>query len=248
MRKKHIQNYLTVFAVALLAVSSSASAGWWPWGKSVDEKAREAFNGEKWEKAVSLYTKAIDKKGHQYAFYFNRGKALAEMGRNQEAIQDLDQAEALIPANAVDVAAVRAMEYYEVGKYDKALEDCETVIEKDAASGPHLVLKGIISYKDGNFKEAARLLIAAEDYVASSSEEGLQRAKFLSGALFTLKKYVKAKDIFFSQYFNLKAEEALSEEDYYTAGALFHVTLNEEKAKKYWDKLSDEYKREKGLK
>ena len=95
-------------------------------GASLEDarKANEAYNSGDYEKAITLYKKAIDATPDNTKLYFNLASAQAKNGMTQEAIRTFEQYKSM-----TDDADARAKANYNIGKvlseakkWDKAVD------------------------------------------------------------------------------------------------------------------------------
>ena len=82
-------------------------------GASIDDarKANDAYDNGQYEKAISLYKKAIDADSENAKLYFNLASAQAQAGQTQEAIRTFEQYKTM-----TDNAEERAKANYNIGK------------------------------------------------------------------------------------------------------------------------------------
>jgi len=82
-------------------------------GASIDDarKANDAYDNGQYEKAISLYKKAIDADSKNAKLYFNLASAQAQAGQTQEAIRTFEQYKTM-----TDNAEERAKANYNIGK------------------------------------------------------------------------------------------------------------------------------------
>lgn len=82
-------------------------------GASIEDarKANEAYNDGNYEKAISLYKKAIDAKPENPRLYFNLASAQAKAGNSEEAIRTFEQYKSMI-----DDPKEEAKADYDIGK------------------------------------------------------------------------------------------------------------------------------------
>lgn len=82
-------------------------------GASMDDarKANDAYNNGKYEKAISLYKKAIDSNPKNTKLYFNLASAQAKAGQTKEAIRTFEQYKTM-----ADNAEEQAKANYNIGK------------------------------------------------------------------------------------------------------------------------------------
>lgn len=82
-----------------------------------------------WDDALQLALKRPNSSGLG-RIYHNRGVAYLDRDRNQEAIQDFDEAIRYLPAHSA-IYNDRAVAYLQMGKYSEALNDFERAIRLD---------------------------------------------------------------------------------------------------------------------
>jgi Ca-activated chloride channel family protein len=82
-------------------------------GSSIEDarKANDAYKSGNYEKAISLYKKAIDANPKNAKLYFNLGSAQAKAGNTQEAIRTFEQYKTM-----TDSPEERAQANYNIGK------------------------------------------------------------------------------------------------------------------------------------
>lgn len=82
-------------------------------GASLDDarKANEAYNNQEYEKAISLYKKAIDNSPENPKLYFNLASAQAKAGKTKEAIRTFEQYKTM-----TENVEERAKANYNIGK------------------------------------------------------------------------------------------------------------------------------------
>jgi tetratricopeptide (TPR) repeat protein len=107
--------------------------------KEYFEKGQKACERGKYEKAIELFSKAIEKHsgntnsiGYYYFLgtcYYNRATAKSKIGMNKEAIKDLNRAIEYQPISTHYLLyGLRAIEYYKLEQYDDALKDYNKAI------------------------------------------------------------------------------------------------------------------------
>ena len=249
MRRKHCEN---LGLIALLGAIMLFTPGWF-FGKKKprdSEKAAQAMKAGEYEKAVILYGSAISKEGESYALFLNRGKCHAALGRNQDALEDFGGAKLLVPSDEGGVARERAPILIKLKKYSEALADVDEAIEMTGEDLELLFLRAEALQGLKRYDEAVPAYALAARGVPANSNRGLAIAKNTALCLFRLKKYDKALQVYISNYFKPKqsAGKRLSEEDYYWAGALYHVNMQDDLRDEMYSKLSEKFKKERGIK
>jgi len=198
--------------------------------------------------AVSVYEKAMLEQGQSYDTLLGRGTCQARLGRTAAALADLNAAAQLKPRNNGEVAAVRAPLLVETGQYELALADVDEVLLQAPDSIMFLGLKGKALLGMKRYRDSERVLHDALARAPAGSPEAMAMAVDLTQSLFELKEFSAAAQIYFKHYFNRLSEARRSDKDYYWAGALYHVNLDDAKAKEMWNRLSPAYRKAKGIK
>lgn len=106
-----------------------------------------------YRRAVGLFTKAIEFSPNAVAgMYHHRGRANAELGKQQEAINDYDSAVRLRPGYA-DFYIDRGNSYQELVDYDKAVKDYEEAIRLNPDLAIAYANRALIHMKSGNIDD-----------------------------------------------------------------------------------------------
>lgn len=123
-----------LLATSCYSVYTLREAGW---------NAAEQGN---YAEAVAYYTKALAMDSSCYSCYLERSYAYRQLRRRFDAILDLDSAIALAPTKASGYYR-RASLYYNIGRYDKAIEDYTTLTTLDRNNPiPYLYLGKSLVY------------------------------------------------------------------------------------------------------
>ncbi len=135
-----------------------------PQAKELYQKAQEAFENDKFEEAINLYTQAIKECDNYASAYFNRALAYAIINKFEEAKADAVKVMKLEP-NAADAPFVMGIVEKYAGNYDAA------------ARWLHVSLS-----KDPNYTQAQTVLNSLPASVTSSSENQTVKAKTASNS------------------------------------------------------------------
>ena len=239
---------LGVGAVGIItATSGCATVSDW-FQKPVDERAEQAYSQGEWSKAIQLYSTALREKGEQYKFYLNRGRSYKSVGRLSAALADLNKAKEIRPNDPRNqVVRARAEILYEQGDYEAAKEDARDVLQNNPDALQYQILKGKCLYKLEHYKEATRTFKEAYETVSPDSEQGLKLGSYLAWSFYKQKDYEKALQTYMERYFNVKQnsdDRSPSARDYYAAGFLYHVNMEDAKRNEMWNHISSATLRE----
>ena len=110
------------------------------------------------ERAIQLYTDALDIEPDELETRFGRGASLAALGRPREAVGDLRQVVDLDPSFKFYEAALElARAYEQLDEDEQAAQTYQAVLDRTTVSGAYYGL-GALQAKHGNKSEAKRLL------------------------------------------------------------------------------------------
>jgi tetratricopeptide (TPR) repeat protein len=87
----------------------------------------KAFDNQKWDEAIAKYSEAIKLDPNNVMAYTNRGAAYTEKQNYTYALLDYTKAVELDPKNYFPLYN-RSMLYIKMGDQDKAIADCDTII------------------------------------------------------------------------------------------------------------------------
>ena len=134
--------YLPMFGVALLMIPlvdfgervTGLAATAWMIAAIITTFTYLSYERNKvWRNEITLWSDVISKSPDKARAYTNRGRALGDLGRFQEALGDFNRALALDPTNT-DAYNNRANIYVQSGRVDDAIADCNRALEV----APHL--------------------------------------------------------------------------------------------------------------
>lgn len=112
----------------------------------------------------------------QAEWYVTRGRALLEMGRLQEARQEIQLAYRVAP-DSIHSQLGRAMDAAYTGNYTSALSYTDTALAKDGNFADALVLKGVILQAQGDFRGAESFFTRAIEARKSNYYDIYKRAR-----------------------------------------------------------------------
>lgn len=118
----------------------------------------DIFSGkENYDKAIELYTKAIELSPENAEAFFSRGDSYAALDDNDKAIADYSKVITIEPKNA-RVSYRRALLYFKQEKFDRAIRDFSEVIKLDK--------KYIVAYyrRGRSYEEKGEMDKALGDY------------------------------------------------------------------------------------
>lgn len=106
-------------------------------GETYKNKGNEAFKAEKYDEAISLYTKAInvaEKESRDLATYLkNRAAAYLKTNDNEKVIKDCDEALQIIPEDPKALFR-RAQALESLGRFEEAYRDAKTIFTVDPSN------------------------------------------------------------------------------------------------------------------
>ena len=129
--------YLPMFGVALLTIPAldfgervmGRGSMIWIFAAIISMATYLTYERNKvWKDEVTLWSDVISKSPGKGRAYTNRGRALGDLGRFQEALGDFNRAIALDPTNS-DAYNNRANIYVQNGRADDAIADCNRALE-----------------------------------------------------------------------------------------------------------------------
>lgn len=110
------------------------------------------------ERAVQLFTDALDREPDELEARFGRGASLAALGRPKEAVEDLRRVVEQDPSFKFYRAALELAAVYEtLGEDEQAAKTYQAILDRTTVSGAYYGL-GALQAKHGNQDEAKRLL------------------------------------------------------------------------------------------
>ena len=125
------------------------------------------------EGALPLLEKATRLDPKLEGAHFQLGKALAQLGRGQEADAAFERSFALSPTRGI---MARAAEHHAAGRLEEAERLCRQVLQKDPRNVDALRMLGLIAAAAGDLDEAENLLrqalVGAPDHAAAMFELG----------------------------------------------------------------------------
>ncbi|MEA3403536.1 MAG: tetratricopeptide repeat protein [Armatimonadota bacterium] len=77
------------------------------------------------EQTIAVATEGLEAAGENYGLHILRGYALSELGRHEEALEDMNAAVKLTPLGGISYYH-RATVLYELGRYEEAWRDVHT--------------------------------------------------------------------------------------------------------------------------
>lgn len=134
---------LSIFA--LLACGASS--------QELLEKARKAMKDQKYEEAILLLNKAIDRNPKNADAFNARGVALFELGKYNDAFLDYQQAIELAPKNYRPYFN-RAELYRNLKQWQEALKDYNQAIGLAPQTADLYLNRGVLQYQQGNLNAA----------------------------------------------------------------------------------------------
>lgn len=110
------------------------------------------------QRAVQIYTDALDLEPDELEARFGRGASLGALGRPKEAVEDLKQVVDLDPSFKFYEAALElARAYEQLDEDEKAAQAYQAILDRTTVSGAYYGL-GALQAKHGNKAEAKRLM------------------------------------------------------------------------------------------
>lgn len=117
------------------------------------EKARKAMQEERFEEAILLLNKSIDKNPKNADAFNARGVALFELGKHNDALLDYQQAIELAPQNYKPYFN-RAELYRTLKQQEEALKDYEQAIKLAPEVADLYLNRGVLFYEKAKLEEA----------------------------------------------------------------------------------------------
>jgi len=206
---------------------------------------------------VREYGRAIVAEGSSYGashklfmhgLYLGRGRCYAALGNNESALMDFGKAGEFLPNDNGQVALARGNLYLSMDRFEDALGDAELILQLNGENVVGCWIKGLALYGLKRYDEAGDFLLLAAKGVEVGSDEWLRVNRVLGLNFFALRKGAEARK-FYMVYFEGKrgAGIRLSNDDYYWAGVLADVNLDEVACRKFWSHLSVSYKKTKNI-
>ncbi len=116
-------------------------------------KGVDAMKSEKYEDAVSFFTKAVDHSPKNAQAFLNRGGARLHLREFESAIGDFDRAIEVDPSYALAYAN-RGSAQSELGRHEQALADCNEAIRLDPRLGLAHLIRSFALQELGRVPEA----------------------------------------------------------------------------------------------
>jgi Flp pilus assembly protein TadD len=131
------------------------------------EQAELLFDQGDFKKSIQYYSLAIEKDPRNAHFISQRGVAFFRIGRNDEALYDLDLALNIEPDNPYRYSS-RAFVLSNINRIDEAIIDYEKAVELDPSDSIAYNNLGLLQEKKG-YKEAA-----VKNFNKADSVEGIK--------------------------------------------------------------------------
>lgn len=116
-----------IFIFILLAGVMLSAAACQDQASKYAEKGTEYFDQEKWNEAITEYTRALEVNPSHVEALSNRGSAYTHIGKYNEALADLNKAVELDSQNIIPYYN-RSILFLYMARYDDAIEDCNTIL------------------------------------------------------------------------------------------------------------------------
>ncbi len=216
--------------------------------ESFVQEANAALLAGNYQEARDVTTEAIAA-GHESAdLHFIRGQALAEMGFTNEALADYAVAVKKMPTLEPRVVGLRYPLLMKEKNWSAAVADLKVLLAGNPRSTELQLAMGRCRMAQGEWNEAARWLGAAEPGLAEDVKRQVNRDQAV--CLFKLGKYKEARTKYMTGYFEPKkaAGLILTDQDFYLAGVMADVNLDDGARDRFWSHLSPGFKRQKGIK
>ncbi len=107
-----------------------------------------AYMNQSFEKAVELFSAAIEEEPEFALAYVSRGAAYARLERSKDSLKDFDRAIELKPDYA-RAYHLRGLEFDKKGEHDRAIADFDKAIELDPEYGAAYYSRAAILSKTG---------------------------------------------------------------------------------------------------
>ncbi|GAB4123732.1 MAG: hypothetical protein OHK0045_03650 [Raineya sp.] len=163
-----------IFRILFVFVLSACGAS----SQELLEKARKAMQEQKFEEAILLLNKAIDKNAKNADAFNARGVALFELGKYNDALLDYQQAIELSPANYKPYFN-RAELYRALKQWDEALKDYQKAIDLDPQIADLYLNRGVLLYQQGNLEDAIEDFARATQFAPDSKNAFLNLGNVL---------------------------------------------------------------------
>ncbi len=163
------------FGILIIIVVVIGTIFFFPWDQistgrpdSTLVEAKQALDKGQWDKAVSLFDKAIKERPGNAAAYIGRSVANLNLGKLEEALKDSEEAVKSAPSSPLAYGQKALVEKV-LGKTDEALQDLDKAIALDAGYVWALAQRADVhSRKNDNEKalaDANRALTSAPKFV-----------------------------------------------------------------------------------
>ena len=114
----------------------------------------QKLHERKYEEAIRLFNRALDRDPSDWEAWFHRGIAYLESGRPDEAIRDFT--ESLRWREGVEGYYNRAMAWLEKGDLERALADLDAALRLDPEDAEAWNMRAIVEAERGNYERALR--------------------------------------------------------------------------------------------
>ncbi len=231
----------------LLLSGSVVLGGWFGGGRAA--KAQKAFNAGDFDKAITLYSKEISKKGVTYEYALSRARAYKNLGRYPEALADLQTAAGLKPEDQGIVAGEQALILFALKKHAEALAAANQALKIKPEDVALLQLKAASLMELKRHDEALASFTQLKGLLKPGSPAALAVARNQALCLLQLERFQEARQTYMAGYLTPLEKQGcqISEEDYYWAGALADVNLLDKERDQFWSKLSQRFRKLKGI-
>lgn len=121
--------------------------------KALYNQAQELATKGDLERAIALYTEALELNPQNAKIYYKRGNSYYEQRAYEKAIEDYTTA-IKIESNYNDAYYNRALSYYELGNNIKAITDLTQTLRLNPNDAEAYYKRGLIYYKIGDYKNS----------------------------------------------------------------------------------------------
>ncbi len=177
-RKVELENALESYII-VTELDPNREQGWHGRGGSLHDLHR-------YEEALPFFERCIEINPNFIKAWYDKGKALLKLDRKEEARQSFETAVGFVPNDILmtdpeDLCA-RANAFYELGRYDEAIDCFDEILEKYPNSHYALESKGAMLEMLGRNQEALRLYKKAIDMNSNNVSTWYKLGNLLSDA------------------------------------------------------------------